>query len=41
MTPDQLVSTGRDIESRVLSQAVRWHCEQRVLLNGSKTIVFP
>ena len=41
MTPEQLVTTGREVESRVLSQAVRWHSEQRVLLNGSKTIVFP
>jgi len=41
MTPEQLVAAGREVESRVLSQAVRWHSEQRVLLNGSKTIVFP
>ena len=41
MTPDQLVTIGREVESQVLSQAVRWHSEQRVLLNGSKTIVFP
>ncbi|MEA2299382.1 MAG: formyltetrahydrofolate deformylase, partial [Solirubrobacteraceae bacterium] len=41
MSPEQLVSIGREVESRVLSQAVRWHSEQRVLLNGSKTIVFP
>ncbi len=41
MTPDQLVTIGREVESHVLSQAVRWHAEQRVLLNGSKTIVFP
>jgi formyltetrahydrofolate deformylase len=41
MTPEQLVTAGREVESHVLSQAVRWHSEQRVLLNGSKTIVFP
>jgi formyltetrahydrofolate deformylase len=41
MPPDQLVRAGRDVESRVLAQAVRWHSEQRVLLNGSKTVVFP
>ncbi|MEJ7628101.1 MAG: formyltetrahydrofolate deformylase [Nocardioidaceae bacterium] len=41
MTPEELVTTGREVESRALSQAVRWHSEQRVLLNGSKTIVFP
>jgi formyltetrahydrofolate deformylase len=41
MTPEQLAAAGREVESRVLSQAVRWHTEQRVLLNGTKTIVFP
>ncbi|MDQ3095826.1 MAG: formyltetrahydrofolate deformylase [Actinomycetota bacterium] len=38
-TPAQLVSAGRDVESQVLSRAVRWHCETRVMLNGSKTVV--
>jgi formyltetrahydrofolate deformylase len=37
---DQLVSAGRDVESQVLSRAVRWHSETRVMLNGSKTVVF-
>jgi formyltetrahydrofolate deformylase len=41
MTPEQLAAAGREVESRVLSQAVRWHTEQRVLVNGTKTIVFP
>ncbi len=41
MTPEQLVATGREVESRVLSRAVRWHSEQRVLLNANKTVVFP
>ena len=41
MSPEQLAAAGREVESRVLSQAVRWHTEQRVLLNGTKTIVFP
>ena len=31
---------GRDIERRVLAQAVAWHLEDRVLLNGHKTVVF-
>jgi len=35
-----LVRAGEDCESRVLSRAVRWHCESRVLLNGDKTVVF-
>jgi formyltetrahydrofolate deformylase len=34
------VSVGRDVESQVLSRAVRWHSETRVMLNGSKTVVF-
>ena len=39
-TPDDLVRQGRDIERRVLARAVRWHIEQRVILNGRKTVVF-
>ncbi len=37
---DQLVSAGRDVEAQVLSRAVRWHSESRVLLNGERTVVF-
>ncbi|MBK6297877.1 MAG: formyltetrahydrofolate deformylase [Sphingomonadales bacterium] len=36
----QLVETGQDIEARVLARAVRWHAEKRILINGSKTVVF-
>lgn len=39
-TPEELVEIGHDIESVVLYRAVRWHAEQRVLLNGSRTVVF-
>ena len=39
-TPAALVRKGRDIERRVLARAVRWHIEDRVLLNGRKTVVF-
>jgi formyltetrahydrofolate deformylase len=39
-SPADLIKKGRDIEKRVLSAAVRLHLERRVLLNGSKTIVF-
>jgi len=39
-TPDDLVRKGRDIERRVLARAVRYHVESRVVINGSKTIVF-
>ena len=39
-SPEQLVAAGRDVESSVLSRAVRWHSETRVLRNGPKTVVF-
>ncbi|QNA84189.1 formyltetrahydrofolate deformylase [Sphingomonas sp. So64.6b] len=39
-TPDDLVRKGRDIERRVLAAAVAYHLEDRVLLNGSRTVVF-
>ncbi|MDO5721887.1 MAG: formyltetrahydrofolate deformylase [Actinomycetaceae bacterium] len=35
-----LVALGQDVERRVLAQAVTWHCERRVLLNGHRTVVF-
>ncbi len=38
-TPD-MVSLGQDVERRVLAQAVRWHAERRVLLDGARTVVF-
>jgi formyltetrahydrofolate deformylase len=37
---DELKILGRDIERQVLSRAVRWHLEDRVLVDGNKTIVF-
>ena len=37
---DDLVRKGRDIESRVLAEAVRLHLEERVLVNGQRTVVF-
>jgi formyltetrahydrofolate deformylase len=39
-SPEDLVRKGRDIERRVLSRAVRNHIEDRVILNGQKTVVF-
>ena len=39
-TPDDLVRKGRDIERRVLATAVSHHLEDRVLLNGTRTVVF-
>ena len=38
--PEDLIRKGRDIERRVLARAVRLHLEDRVLLNGAKTVVF-
>ena len=37
---DDLIQKGRDLEKVVLSRAVRWHIENRVLLYGNKTVVF-
>ena len=38
--PADLIRKGRDIERRVLARAVRWVVDDRVLLNGRKTVVF-
>ncbi|WP_214325572.1 formyltetrahydrofolate deformylase [Nonomuraea sediminis] len=38
---EDLVAMGRDVERITLARAVRWHAEQRVLLDGHKTVVFP
>jgi len=32
--------TGSDIERTVLRRAVQWHCEDRVLRDGTSTVVF-
>jgi len=39
-TVEDLIQKGRDLEKIVLSRAVRWHIESRILLYGSKTVVF-
>ena len=39
-TVDDLIEKGRDLERVVLSRAVRWHLEQRILCYGNKTVVF-
>ena len=39
-TPEDLVRKGRDIERRVLAQAVTFHLQDRVFLNGTRTVVF-
>jgi formyltetrahydrofolate deformylase len=39
-TVDDLVRCGRDVEKAVLARALRYHLEDRVLLNGNRTVVF-
>lgn len=39
-TLDDLLTKGRDLEKSVLSRAVRWHVEHRILVYGNKTVVF-
>lgn len=40
MTAEDLTAMGRDIENVVLSRAVGYHVEHRVLVNGNKTVIF-
>jgi formyltetrahydrofolate deformylase len=37
---DDLRAMGRDLERRVLARAVKWHCEDRVIVHENKTVVF-
>ena len=37
---EDLIQKGRDLEKVVLSRAVRWHIENRILVYGNKTVVF-
>jgi formyltetrahydrofolate deformylase len=39
-TIEDLIAQGQETESRVLTRAVKAHCEHRVMLNGSRTVVF-
>jgi formyltetrahydrofolate deformylase len=39
-TLDDLIKKGRDLEKVVLSRAVKWHIEHRILLYGNKTVIF-
>ena len=39
-TVDQLRELGQDVERNVLARAVRWHLEDRVIVDGNKTVVF-
>ncbi len=38
--PRTMATLGQDVEALVLARAVRWHCENRVLVRGHRTIVF-
>ena len=37
---DELKELGRDIERTVLARAVKWHLEDRIIVDGNKTVVF-
>jgi formyltetrahydrofolate deformylase len=39
-SPAALVRLGADVERTVLQRAVRWHCEDRVIVHGNTTVVF-
>jgi formyltetrahydrofolate deformylase len=39
VTIEQMIHLGHDIEATALSQAVRLHCEERVQLNGQRTVI--
>jgi formyltetrahydrofolate deformylase len=40
LTPEQLAARGREAETRALARAVRWHTENRIVIQGSRTVVF-
>jgi formyltetrahydrofolate deformylase len=37
---EDLIQKGRDLERIVLSKAVRWHIENRILIYSNKTVIF-
>ena len=39
-TPEKMVRYGKDIEKTVLARGLRYHLENRVIIDGNKTIVF-
>lgn len=39
-TVEELHRVGRDVERIVLARGLRWHLEDRVLLNGNRTVIF-
>jgi len=40
LDPADMTAAGRDVEAQVLSRAIRWHSEHRVLLDRNHTVVF-
>ena len=40
MSPEQMVEAGRDIEAHVLSRAIKWHADSRLIVDGSRVVVF-
>ncbi|MFL4475026.1 formyltetrahydrofolate deformylase [Paeniglutamicibacter sp. MACA_103] len=37
---DALARIGRDAEAQALARAITWHCQHRILLNNTRTVVF-
>ena len=37
---EQLRELGEDVERNVLARAVKWHLEDRIIVDGNKTVVF-
>jgi formyltetrahydrofolate deformylase len=37
---ESLIQIGRDAECAAFARAVKWHCEHRIIINGSRTVVF-
>ncbi|SFF67286.1 formyltetrahydrofolate deformylase [Blastococcus tunisiensis] len=40
LSPERLAARGREAETRALAHAVRWHTENRVVVHGTRTVVF-
>ncbi len=39
-SPEELISIGYDVETQVLARAVKYHIQNRVFLNGNRTVIF-
>jgi formyltetrahydrofolate deformylase len=40
LSAEEITAVGRDVECQVFARAVRWHVENRILLDGRKTVLF-